>query len=237
MYAPHRAESRVSIRHVSFHCCFECGRPDHAKTHPARKTLGRHHRKTIGRNGRCQDFRPRRQRRGCSLFHAGCRMHDVGRPQLGRRDAGPHLQPPFEKSHRHQRPGCRAHRSHARILQRKRIRIPSRLRSPRSGHARYARRPDDHAGRIRDDEPERSPPACHGNGRGISRRTGLRQERRAIQRQDQGMALLETGLPPPHRGRSRGAPRRGGLPPARSIQHPEAIGGSGTGGAVSGKES
>ena len=135
---------------------------------PARPALGGHHRQAHGRHGRGDDLREGRQRRRRGLRHAGRRLHHVRRPELGRGDPGPDLQPADEKGHRRQRPGRRPDRRDARSFSRPRASLSARLRPAGGRDARHAGRAHDHAGRIRDDEPQGRPRSGHRAGRGLS---------------------------------------------------------------------
>ena len=183
--------------------------------------MGGHDRQAPGRDRGGHDLRQGRQRRRRGLRHARGRLHHVRRPELGRRDPGPHLRSEDEQGRRPERPRGRAHRGDAGVLQVQGLRVPARVRGPLGRHPRDPRRPPDHAGRIRDDEPGRGPGPGHPHGRGLSHGAGDGRLDREAQGAYQVVALFAGRLSAASRA-DKGSPRgRGDLSPARPRRDPE----------------
>ena len=100
-------------------------RSANGQTAPPRPALGGDHWQAARRHRRRDDFSEGRQRRRRRVRHAWRGGHDVGFARLGRRDAGPHLQPEDEEGHRHQRARRRADWRHAGVLPAERHAAPA----------------------------------------------------------------------------------------------------------------
>ena len=148
------------------------GRREDGKARPPRPPLDRDHGKAIGRHGRGDDVSEGRQRRRRRVRDARRRLHDVRRPELGRRDPGLDLQSEDREGRRTQRPGCRPVRRDPGILQVERVEISTGRRGARRRDARNARGIARHAGRVRHPEPAGRPGAGHPDGPGLSHGPG-----------------------------------------------------------------
>ena len=127
---------------------------------------------------------------------------------MGRRDAGPHLQPEDEEGRRHQRPRGRADRRHAGLLSPEGHAVSAGVRPARRRHPGHARRTDGHAGRVRHAQPRGRARARDRNGRRLPDRSAGRRSHRTSEGRNQEMVVLEGRVPAPRGSGARSAARR-----------------------------
>ena len=118
----------------------------------------------------------------CAMLAAVCTMYDTC--QLGRRDAGAHLQPADEEGHRHQRARCRADRRDAGVLPAKGMEYPPEYGPLAAVTPGTPGRPDGDAGRVRHALAEGGARAGHPDGRRLSDRGAGRRRDRARRRSE-----------------------------------------------------